>query len=115
MQSAWYVNHLKDIKAWCEEDQKVTANIRRVWTTKGRYVSCLIYVVVSSNCLSIRTHAEIQPKQAANGYVNDAERVRLRVDLQGQTGETDSEAEDETEGGDKDMGLEQAQEQADTN
>ncbi|KAK0243556.1 hypothetical protein EDD85DRAFT_786456 [Armillaria nabsnona] len=61
MQSARYVNHLKDIKAWCEEDQKVTANIRQVWTTKG------------------------------------------------------SEAEDETEGGNKDAGLEQAQEQADAN
>ncbi|SJL00660.1 uncharacterized protein ARMOST_03973 [Armillaria ostoyae] len=96
-QSARYVNHLKNIKAWCKEDQKVTANICRVWTTKGR------------------THAEIQPKQAANGYVNDAERVQLRVDLQGRTGETDSEAEDETEGGDKDTGLEQAQEQADAN
>ncbi|PBK70868.1 hypothetical protein ARMSODRAFT_1017646 [Armillaria solidipes] len=97
-QNARYINHLKDINAWCKEDHKVTMNIRRLWTTKGR------------------THADIQPKQASDGYVNDAERERLRADLQGRTGETDSEAEDEVAGRNEDaMGLDQEQEQVNTN
>lgn len=70
--------------------------------------------MVLFNCFCIRTHADIQPKQDSNGYVDDAERERLRADLQGRTGETDSEAEDEAVAGNEDaMGLDQ--EQVDTN
>ncbi|PBK84041.1 hypothetical protein ARMGADRAFT_1088742 [Armillaria gallica] len=52
-------------------------NIRRLWVTKGR------------------THADIKPKQESSRYIDDDEKERLHTDLQGWTGETDSEAEDD--------------------
>ncbi|KAK0460239.1 uncharacterized protein EV420DRAFT_1478756 [Desarmillaria tabescens] len=81
-QTPQYLTHLKDVKAWCSGDATVTGNICRLWAMKGR------------------THADVQPKQISDGFIDDAEKERLVADLQGRTGETDSEAEadDEEEG-----------------
>lgn len=47
--------------------------------------------------LLIRTHADVQPKQIGDGFIDDAEKEQLVADLQGRTGETDSEVETDLE------------------
>ncbi|KAK0429700.1 hypothetical protein EV421DRAFT_2042551 [Armillaria borealis] len=86
-QSSRYLAHMSDIKAWCKEDERVTTNIRKLWVAKGRRV--FIHLM----------HADIKPKQESTGYVDDDEKERLCTDLEGRTGETDSEAEDDDDEG----------------
>ncbi|KAK0209857.1 hypothetical protein IW262DRAFT_1301911 [Armillaria fumosa] len=77
IQAACYNSHLKDINNWCSGNTTVTANIHHLWATKG--------------C----THVNVWPKQTTDGFIDDTEKERLAAELQGRTGEMDSEAEND--------------------
>ncbi len=67
---------------------------------------CSPFVHIFTLRINSRTHADIKPKQESSGFIDDDEKERLRTDLQGRTGETDSEAEDND---DEEDGLEPEQ------
>ncbi|KAK0462569.1 uncharacterized protein EV420DRAFT_1639791 [Desarmillaria tabescens] len=71
-----YLAHLADVKKWCEDNMKVTENIRRRW----------------HDCA--RSNSGAKAKEKVTGYLNDEEEEnRAKADLDGRTGEMDSEDE----------------------
>ncbi|KAK0493098.1 hypothetical protein EDD18DRAFT_1357018 [Armillaria luteobubalina] len=73
-----YLAHLADIRKWCKANPKVTGNILKQWHNGAR------------------SSTGVKAKQMATGYLNDEEEeTRVMADLEGRTGETDSEDDDD--------------------
>ncbi|KAK0490114.1 hypothetical protein EDD18DRAFT_1109668 [Armillaria luteobubalina] len=73
-----YLAHLADIRKWCKANPKVTGNILKRWHNGAR------------------SSTGVKAKQMATGYLNDEEEeTRVMADLEGRTGETDSEDDDD--------------------